>query len=147
MKVIVITACPSGVATTFLASRGLARAATQRGWSVAVEMHSQLEPFVPVDGATLAAADLVIVAASAPVDLSRFVGKRVWRTSTGVALKKSNQTIREALEQAKVLEGGPAGHDGGGWLTLENGAWERTSRSGRWAQETKRRWSGFSRSG
>jgi PTS system fructose-specific IIC component len=51
MNVIIITACPSGVATTFLAARGLERAAARRGWSTAVEMHSRLEPLVPVDKA------------------------------------------------------------------------------------------------
>jgi PTS system fructose-specific IIC component len=103
MKVIVITACPSGVATTFLASRGLARAATQRGWGVAVEMHSQLEPFVPVDGATLAAADLVVVAASAPVDLSRFVGKRVHRAPISEALPDPNAFLTRAEREARPL--------------------------------------------
>ena len=107
MKVIVITACPSGVATTFLASRGLARAATQRGWSVAVEMHSQLEPFVPVDGETLAAADLVVVAASAPVDLSRFVGKRVHRAPISEALPDPNAFLTRAEREARTLTATP----------------------------------------
>ncbi len=103
MKAIIITACPSGVATTFLASRGLARAATQRGWSVAVEMHSQLEPVVPIDGATLAAADLVVVAASAPVDLSRFVGKRVHQAPISEALPDPNAFLTRAEREARTL--------------------------------------------
>jgi PTS system fructose-specific IIC component len=107
MKVIVITACPSGVATTFLASRGLARAATQRGWSVAVEMHSQLEPFVPVDSATLSAADLVVVAASAPVDLSRFVGKRVHQAPISEALPDPGAFLTRAEQDAKALSAVP----------------------------------------
>lgn len=32
MKAILITACPSGVATTFLAARRLEQAAQRRGW-------------------------------------------------------------------------------------------------------------------
>lgn len=86
MNVILITACPSGVATTFLAARGLERAAALRGWTSAVEMHGQLAPVKPVDLATLGAADLVVVAASAPVDLSRFAGKRLYQASIAEAL-------------------------------------------------------------
>ncbi|MFP3442449.1 PTS fructose transporter subunit EIIBC, partial [Pantoea sp. SIMBA_133] len=37
------------------------------------------------------------------VDPCRFSGKRVWRTSTGAALKKPADTIRDALKQAVVL--------------------------------------------
>ena len=79
MNVLIITACPSGVATTFLASRGLERAAKRRGWNATVEMHSQLEPVVPIGRAALEAADLVVIAASAPVELARFIGKRVYQ--------------------------------------------------------------------
>ncbi len=85
MNVIIVTACPSGVATTFLAARGLERAAARRGWKAAVEMHSQLQPLVPADAATLASAGLVIIAASAPVELTRFVGKRVYQGSIAQA--------------------------------------------------------------
>lgn len=103
MNVIVITACPSGVATTFLAARGLARAATQRGWTAAVEMHSQLQPYVPLDTATLDAADLVVVAASVPVDLARFVGKRVYQAPIAEALPDPGAFLTRAEREASPL--------------------------------------------
>lgn len=103
MNVIVITTCPSGVATTFLASRALVRAATQRGWTAFVEMHSQLQPFVPLDSATLAAADLVVVAASAPVDLARFVGKRVFQAPIAEALPDPGAFLTRAEREARPL--------------------------------------------
>ncbi|HBI79445.1 MAG TPA: hypothetical protein DDY30_08555, partial [Marinobacter adhaerens] len=34
MNLIIVTACPQGVATRFLAARALERAANRRGWSV-----------------------------------------------------------------------------------------------------------------
>jgi fructose PTS system EIIBC or EIIC component len=103
MNVIVITACPSGVATTFLAARGLERAAKRRGWNVTVEMHSQLEPVVPPGRATLEAADLVVVAASAPVDLSRFVGKRVYQAPISEALPDPDAFLKQAELNARTL--------------------------------------------
>ncbi|WP_375766274.1 PTS fructose-like transporter subunit IIB [Archangium gephyra] len=103
MNVIVITACPSGVATTFLASRGLERAAKRRGWTVTVEMHSQLEPVVPIGPAALEAAELVVVAASAPVDVSRFVGKRVYQAPIAEALPDPDAFLKQAESGARPL--------------------------------------------
>ncbi|OJT20520.1 PTS fructose transporter subunit EIIBC [Archangium sp. Cb G35] len=103
MNVIIITACPSGVATTFLAARGLERAAKQRGWNVTVEMHSQLEPVVPPGPAAIEAADLVVVAASAPVDLTRFVGKRVHQAPISEALPDPDAFLKQADLNARPL--------------------------------------------
>jgi PTS system fructose-specific IIC component len=103
MNVIVITACPSGVATTFLAARGLERAAKRRGWNVTVEMHSQLEPVVVPGRETLEAAELVVVAASAPVDLSRFVGKRVYQAPISEALPDPDAFLKQAELSASPL--------------------------------------------
>lgn len=108
MNVLIVTACPSGVATTFLAARSLERAATRRGWKPTVEMHSQLQPVVPVDAATLAAADLVIIAASAPVELARFVGKRVYQGSIAQALPEPEAFLARAESQAAKLTEAPA---------------------------------------
>ncbi|ATB30315.1 PTS fructose-like transporter subunit IIB [Melittangium boletus] len=106
MNVILITACPSGVATTFLAARGLERAAAQRGWTASVEMHGQLAPFKPVDAATIDAASLVVVAASAPVDLSRFAGKRLYQAPISEALPDPAAFLARAEAQARLH--GPA---------------------------------------
>ncbi|ATB35174.1 PTS system, fructose-specific IIB component / PTS system, fructose-specific IIC component [Cystobacter fuscus] len=101
MNVILITACPSGVATTFLAARGLERAAAQRGWKTSVEMHGQLAPLVPIDAATLEAAQLVVVAASAPVDLARFAGKRVFQAPISEALPDPRAFLTRAEAEAR----------------------------------------------
>jgi PTS system fructose-specific IIC component len=101
MNVILITACPSGVATTFLAARGLERAATQRGWKPTVEMHGQLAPVALVDAATIEAAQLIIVAASAPVDLSRFAGKRVFQAPISDALPDPRAFLTRAEAEAR----------------------------------------------
>jgi PTS system fructose-specific IIC component len=103
MNVIIITACPSGVATTFLAARGLERAAKRRGWNVTVEMHSQLEPVVPAGRVALDAADLVVVAASAPVDLTRFAGKRVYQAPISDALPDPEAFLKRAESGARTL--------------------------------------------
>lgn len=55
----------------------------------------------------VAEADLVIVAADIEVDLAKFAGKPMYRTSTGTALKKTKQELDKALDEATPYQ--PAG--------------------------------------
>lgn len=48
----------------------------------------------------VAQADLVIVAADIEVDLAKFAGKPMYRTSTGLALKKTRQELDKAVDEA-----------------------------------------------
>lgn len=56
----------------------------------------------------VAEADLVIVAADIEVDLAKFAGKPMYRTSTGLALKKTAQEFDKALAEAKPTVTGAA---------------------------------------
>ncbi len=55
----------------------------------------------------VAAADLVIAAADIEVNMAKFAGKPMYRTSTGLALKKTSQELDKAVAQATPYE--PAG--------------------------------------
>ena len=50
----------------------------------------------------IAAADVVLLACDIEVDDSRFAGKRIYRASTGAALKRAKATIEAALAEAEV---------------------------------------------
>ncbi|WP_203141994.1 PTS fructose-like transporter subunit IIB [Marinobacter mangrovi] len=100
MNLILVTACPQGLATSFLAARALTRAAEARHWQVTAEVHSQASPVTPIDDDTLAAADLVIVAASAPVDLNRFAGKALYHAPVTAPLTDPDQFLDEAQQAA-----------------------------------------------
>lgn len=75
----------------------------------------------------VAAADLVIVAADIEVDLDKFAGKPMYRTSTGLALKKTVQELDKALVEAEVYQ--PKSHGGGG---VKNRRRRRLSSSADW---------------
>ena len=47
---------------------------------------------------------MVIIAADIELDLSRFVGKKVYKTSTGAALKKTAQVMDDALQNAELYQ-------------------------------------------
>ncbi|HBK35927.1 MAG TPA: PTS fructose transporter subunit EIIBC, partial [Halomonas sp.] len=62
MNLILITACPSGMATTFLAAKRLEQAAMRLGWNVHVEMHGEIAPLQAASAEQIANADLIVVA-------------------------------------------------------------------------------------
>lgn len=105
--IVAVTACPTGVAHTFMAAEALAGAAEAAGHSIRVETQGSVGAQDPLTEEEIAAADVVILACDIEVDPSRFAGKRVWRTSTGTALKKPADTVRDALAGAVVLDAEP----------------------------------------
>ena len=104
-RIIAITACPTGVAHTFMAAEALTVAATKQGYWVKVETHGSVGAKNELTTAEIASADVVIIAADIDVDLSRFTDKRLYCTSTGAALKKPAQEIAQALASATLYGG------------------------------------------
>ncbi|QEI06067.1 PTS fructose-like transporter subunit IIB [Pigmentiphaga aceris] len=103
-RIVAVTACPTGVAHTFMAAEALQHTAGQMGVDISVETQGSVGARNVLDAATIAAADIVLLATDIEVDLSRFKGKRVFRCGTSVALKQPKQTIERALLEAKVQE-------------------------------------------
>src|SRR5476649_1352387 len=103
-RIVAITACPTGVAHTFMAAEAIESEATKRGWWVKVETRGSVGAGNAITPEEVAAADLVIVAADIEVDLAKFAGKPMYRTSTGLALKKTKQELDKALVEAEIFE-------------------------------------------
>ncbi|MEG1210707.1 MAG: fructose PTS transporter subunit IIB, partial [Leclercia sp.] len=105
-RVVAVTACPTGVAHTFMAAEAIETEAKKRGWWVKVETRGSVGAGNAITPEEVAAADLVIVAADIEVDLAKFAGKPMYRTSTGLALKKTVQELDKAQVEAKVFQPG-----------------------------------------
>ncbi|WP_053181957.1 PTS fructose-like transporter subunit IIB [Pseudomonas thivervalensis] len=103
MKLAIVTACPNGMVTSVLCARLLDAAAQRQGWSTSVEVHDAAHPERQLSAATLEAAEWVLLVASGPVDLSRFVGKRVFRSTPALALQDVDVVLRRGAEEAEVL--------------------------------------------
>jgi len=108
-RVVAVTACPTGVAHTFMAAEAIQAEATRRGWWVKVETRGSVGAGNAITPEEVAAADLVIVAADIEVDLAKFAGKPMYRTSTGLALKKTAQELDKAVAEAKPYKAAAAG--------------------------------------
>lgn len=104
MNIILITACPSGMATTFLAARRLEQAATRREWQVTLEMHGELAPVEPASAEAIEAADLIVVAADQVPAARRFAGKRLFQAPIDQALPDPDAFLERASHEAEPFQ-------------------------------------------
>jgi PTS system fructose-specific IIC component len=103
-KVVAITACPTGVAHTFMAAEALSQKGQELNIQIKVETRGSVGAKNQLTAQDISEADLVIIAADIEVDLSRFDGKKLYKTSTGLALKKTEQEINKAFAEATVYQ-------------------------------------------
>ena len=99
-KLVAVTACPTGIAHTFMAAEALARVAAARGHTLRVETQGAQGLRTPLTPEEVAEADAVIIAADTFVEERRFAGKPVHRTSTAQAIRDTDGVLAEALRLA-----------------------------------------------
>ncbi|SMB85996.1 PTS fructose-like transporter subunit IIB [Deinococcus hopiensis] len=102
LHIVGITACPTGIAHTFMAAEGLESGARKLGYTAKIETQGSVGAGNALTPDDIARADLVVIAADTNVDLSRFTGKRVYLTSTKPAIKDGTAVITTAQAQATV---------------------------------------------
>ncbi|MHC6227301.1 PTS fructose-like transporter subunit IIB [Pseudomonas sp. X10] len=107
-KIVAVTACPTGVAHTFMAAEALQQAAQQLGHQLTVETQGSVGARNPLPAEAIAEADVVLLAADIEVPTARFAGKRIYRCGTGIALKQAQATLARALDEGKVESAGEA---------------------------------------
>ncbi|HEX6910702.1 MAG TPA: PTS fructose-like transporter subunit IIB, partial [Longimicrobium sp.] len=98
-RLVGVTACPTGIAHTFMAAEALQKAAAAMGHAIKVETQGSVGARNPLTPDDIAAADAVVIAADTRVDTSRFAGKPVYVTSTRAAIKGGRDAIGAALAQ------------------------------------------------
>ncbi len=95
-----ITACPTGIAHTYMAADALKAAAERAGVTLAVETQGS-SGSTPLDAATIAGADAVIFATDVGVkDRQRFAGKPVVASGVKRAINEPDKMIAEAVSAA-----------------------------------------------
>lgn len=112
-RIVAVTACPTGVAHTFMAAEALSEAGRAAGCEIRVETQGSVGAQNELTAAEIAAADVVLLACDIEVDDTRFAGKRIYRIGVGAALKNPGPTIEAALQQGAVEAAGQAGASGG----------------------------------
>ncbi len=99
-SVVAITACPTGIAHTYMAADSLKLAAERAGVDFTVETQGS-SGSTPMSAATIAAADAVIFATDVGVkDRGRFAGKPVIASGVKRAINEPDKMIAEAVAAA-----------------------------------------------
>ena len=101
LRIVGITSCPTGIAHTFMAAEGLSQAAQKLGHSIRVETQGSVGAQDTLTADEIRLADVVIIAADTQVDLSRFVGKRLFSSGTKPAINDGENLVRRAIAEAQ----------------------------------------------
>ncbi|MGL5630511.1 MAG: fructose-specific PTS transporter subunit EIIC [Mycoplasmoidaceae bacterium] len=99
--ILAITACPVGIAHTYLAAEKISEAAKKLNYQVKVETHGSVGVKDEFTKDEIDRAEVIIISADISVDTSRFVGKRIFKTNIKSAIKDSNNLIENALKSGK----------------------------------------------
>lgn len=101
LRFVAITACPTGVAHTFMAADALKQGAEKLGYIIDVETQGSVGAKNILTDEAIAQADFVILATDIEVNRERFVGKKIYHCSTGFALKQTEQAFAQAIATAQ----------------------------------------------
>ncbi|WP_411681507.1 fructose-specific PTS transporter subunit EIIC [Clostridium thailandense] len=96
--ILAITACPTGIAHTYMAAEALQIAAKEMGIDIKVETQGSVGAENVITGQDLKEAKAVIIAADTKVDKSRFEGMPMVVVSVKDAIKDAKGLINEALQ-------------------------------------------------
>lgn len=96
-KLLAVTACPTGIAHTYMAAEALEQTATKNGLSIKVETDGSGGAKNVLTAAEIRDADVIIIAADKNVEMARFNGKKVIKASTADAIHRSSELIDRAV--------------------------------------------------
>ena len=92
-----ITACPTGIAHTYMAAESLEQMGKELGHPIKIETQGQSGAQNVLTDEEIKNAKAIIIAADVNVDLSRFNGKRVLRTGVSDGIHRPKDLIQKAL--------------------------------------------------
>ena len=113
--IVAVTACPTGIAHTYMAADSLKAKAAEMGVDIKVETNGSGGAKNVLTAEEIENATAVIVAADTKVQMDRFNGKHVLETPVADGIRKPEELINRALkQQAPVYQGGSGSSSGEG---------------------------------
>ncbi|MGW8425166.1 PTS fructose transporter subunit IIABC [Peribacillus simplex] len=105
-KILAVTACPTGIAHTYMAADALKAKAKEMGIDFKVETNGSTGIKNGLTSAEIDEADAIIVAADKQVEMDRFNGKHVIVVPVAHGIRKTEELLTRALNQdAPVYKG------------------------------------------
>jgi fructose PTS system EIIBC or EIIC component len=105
-KIVAVTACPTGIAHTFMAASALEKFALDYGHEIKVETQGSVGAKNTLTEQEIANADVVVIAADTHVEMTRFNGKKYFETTTADAIKNTLDVLNSALASTEVYSSG-----------------------------------------
>lgn len=103
MKILGVTACPTGIAHTYMAQESLEKELRNRGFEYKIETQGGLGIENELMNEDISDADVIILAVSIVIEgEERFEGKKVLRADVDRAIKDVKNLVDEAIELAEV---------------------------------------------
>ncbi|WP_018752523.1 PTS fructose transporter subunit IIABC [Paenibacillus sanguinis] len=111
--VVAVTACPTGIAHTFMAEDALKKKALEMGVNIRVETNGSEGAKNVLTAEEIARASGVIVAAGKTVEMARFEGKPLLLRPVSDGIRKPEELISRAMKgDAPLYRGGASGTSG-----------------------------------
>lgn len=92
-----VTACPTGIAHTYMAAENLEKTGKKLGVKVKIETNGSIGVENEIKPKEIEEAIAVIIAADTKVKMKRFEGKPLIEVSVSHAIKKADELIQAAL--------------------------------------------------
>lgn len=92
-QVLAITACPTGIAHTYMAAENLEKVAEQMGVTIKVETQGSVGTKNALTAEEIAACRGIIIAADKGIELSRFNGKPLYSTNVSAGINDAERLI------------------------------------------------------
>lgn len=96
-RILAVTACPTGIAHTYMAADSLKEKAGELGVDIKVETRGQSGAKNVLTSDEIEQADAIIVAADTNVDMARFEGKPVIQVGVADGIHRAKELIEKAL--------------------------------------------------
>ena len=96
-RVLAVTACPTGIAHTYMAAEALQKAGEKLGIPIKVETNGSGGVKNALTAEEIANCDGIIIAADKSVDTARFDGKPVWSTKVADGIHKPEELINKIM--------------------------------------------------
>lgn len=96
-EILAITACPTGIAHTYMAAEALEKMGNELGHKIKVETHGSSGVKNKFTKEEIKNAKAVIIAADTKIDLSRFDGKKLIKARVSDGINKPKQLIEQVL--------------------------------------------------
>ncbi|MFJ7737844.1 fructose-specific PTS transporter subunit EIIC [Lysinibacillus sp. NPDC097287] len=97
--ILAVTACPTGIAHTYMAADALKAKAKERGIAFKVETNGSTGVKGALTAEEIEKATAIIVAADKQVEMDRFAGKHVIKVPVAAGIRKTDELLDRALKQ------------------------------------------------